>query len=78
MGTTNSKKAEVTDTGVVNSNFIVEEQSIKLPDDVRVLFYVITAALLAMLALKIKKAYRRKLKKNLTRSIVLRTQAAEV
>lgn len=78
MGKTNSKHSEVTDTGVVNSNFIVEEDSIKVPSDIRVLLYIITFGLLLLLVLKIQKAYRRGIKKNLSRSMVLRSQAGDV
>lgn len=78
MGKTNSKHSEVTDTGVVNSNFIVEEQSAAIPTDIRVLFYFIAAAIGALVLLKLHQIYRKGLKKNLSRSMVLRTQVGDV
>lgn len=78
MGTKNSKHGEVTDTGVVNSNFIVEEQSIEVPKDIRVVLYFIAVFLAILVFLSLRSAYRRKLKKNIHRSMVLRTQAGDV
>lgn len=57
MGTKNTKHAEVTDTGVVNSNFIVEEEQLGFPTDLR-------------------QSCRRSLKRDLSRSMVLRNQVA--
>lgn len=78
MGTTNTKHAEVTDTGVVNSNFIVEEQAIAVPKDIRVVLYFIAVSLAVVVLLKLRSAYRKKLKKSFHRSMVIRTQAGDV
>lgn len=78
MGKTNSKHSELTDNGVVNSNFIVEQESIQVPTDVRVLLYIVVAVVVILLLLKLHKAYRRGLRKDLSRSMVLRTQAVDV
>ena len=42
MGTCNSKHAEVMDTGVVNSNFIVEDEGINMPSDMKIIMYIKT------------------------------------
>lgn len=78
MGKTNSKHSEVTDTGVVNSNFIVEENEVQVPLDIKILAYVAVGAIITILGLKLRKALRRSMKRNLTRSMMLRSQAADV
>nr|CAI5857678.1 unnamed protein product [Callosobruchus analis] len=65
-------------TGAVNNNFVVEDPEIHLPVDVRVLLYGIAAGLFMLVALKIGKAYRRGLKRDISRSMVLRSQAGDV
>ena len=78
MGKSQSKQVDVTDTGVVNNNFKVEEESVSVPSDIRVVLYVIAVALVILVGIKIQKAYRRGLKKNFSRSMVIRSQAGEV
>ncbi len=78
MGKSQSKQLDVTDTGVVNNNFKVEEESVSVPSDIRVVLYVIAVALVILVGIKIQKAYRRGLKKNFSRSMVIRSQAGEV
>lgn len=73
MGKTNSKHAEITDSGVVNSNFIVEQEAIQAPLDIRILLYILTGAVVLLLVLKLKQMYRRTLKKDLSRNMYLRT-----
>lgn len=77
MGKTNSKHSEVTDTGVVNSNFIVEEGD-SVPLDLRILAYVAVIIMLVMLGLKLRQAVRRGMKRDLTRSMLFKTQTATV
>lgn len=77
MGKTVSKQADVTDTGVVNSNFIVNEKEITLPLDLHIAFYVVVVCIVLLTYLKARKAYRRDMKRDLGRSMVLRTQAME-
>jgi len=77
MGKSQSKQVDVTDTGVVNNNFKVEEESVSVPSDIRVVLYVIAVALVILVGIKIQKAYRRGLKKNFSRSMVIRSQAGE-
>lgn len=77
MGKSSSKHAELTDTGVVNSNFIVEQESVAVPTDVRVVLYVLVVAILVLLLMKIHKAYRKGMRKDFSRSMILRTQPAD-
>lgn len=76
MGKSSSKHAELTDTGVVNSNFIVEQESVAIPTDVRVVLYVLTVAILILLLIKMHKAYRKGMRKDFSRTMVLRTHPA--
>lgn len=73
MGTSSSKHAEVTDTGVVNSNFIVEQEAIAVPEDIRILLYILVAVAVLLAVLKLHKAYRRVIKKEVTRNQAVMT-----
>lgn len=73
MGKSISKESDVTSTGVVTSNFIVDEQGISsVPLDIKILMYLATACILLITALKVRKAYRRGLKREISRSVYLR------
>lgn len=73
MGKSVSKESDVSSSGVVNSNVVVDEQgATSIPLDLRILFYAIGACILLVTALKIRNSYRRSLKRDLNRSIYLR------
>ena len=71
MGQSQSRNAdqEVTDTGVVNSNFIVQEQEMTVNMEVKVLLYVITAILVVNLALKIHKMCKKSMRRRIHQDI---------
>lgn len=73
MGKSISKESDVSSTGVVTSNFIVDEQGISsVPLDIKILMYLATMCILLSTALKIRQAYRRGLKRDISRSVYLR------
>lgn len=73
MGKSNSKQSDVTSTGVVTSNVIVDEQGMtSVPLDIKILLYLATACIFFITALKVRKAYRRGLKRDISRSVYLR------
>ena len=53
MGKSQSKQVDVTDTGVVNNNFKVEEESVSVPSDIRVVLYVIAVTLIILVIIRI-------------------------
>lgn len=76
MGKSVSKESDVSSTGVVTSNFIVDEQGgITVPLDIKIPFYVLVLCVLFLAILKVRSAYRRQMKRDLSRSIYLRTPA---
>lgn len=77
-GANQSKHAETTNTGSVNSNFIIEENSVKIPLDIKILLYVAAGGIMYLVIEHIRSAYRRSLKRQLGRSIVLRNEMAPV
>lgn len=78
MGKSVSKESDVSSTGVVTSNFIVDEQgSTSVPLDIKILFYLVALCVLLMTLLKIRNAYRKQIKKDLSRSIYLRAPGAD-
>lgn len=77
MGKSVSKQADVTDTGVVNSNFIVTEEAVKIPLDLHIIMYIIAIAVVLMVFLQARRSYRRGLKKALGKSRMLETLAME-
>lgn len=73
MGKTVSKESDVTSSGVVTSNFIVDEQRLSgVPLDVKILMYITTCCIVIITVVKLRKAYRRGLKRNISRSMYLR------
>lgn len=77
MGQTKSTSQEVVDTGVVNSNFIVQQKEYNVSMDVKIMLSIITIALLILLALEICKNYGKQVKKRIQRNLVIQPMAAQ-
>lgn len=71
MGQTKSKdtKQEVTENGVVNSNFIVQEAEYNITKDVKVVLYLIFAMLAMLLLWRIIRAVKKNMKKQIRRDM---------
>lgn len=71
MGQTKSKdtKQEVTENGVVNSNFIVQEAEYNITKDVKVILYLIFAMLAMLLLWRIIRAVKKNMKKQIRRDM---------
>ena len=69
MGTTKSKEQDLAENGVVNSNFIVEENITKPTSEVKILLYIITIVVVLKFLLHLYKMQRRNVKRNITRSM---------
>lgn len=69
MGNTKSASQEVTDTGVVNTNVIVQEPEVKLTQDVKALLWIIAAAVIVQLLIKVYNVHRRGMKKKFSRRL---------
>lgn len=69
MGANKSRQAnqELTETGVVNSNFVVEETAIQCPNDLKIMFYIIFGIVVIKFVLKIYVRYTRYVKRKTLR-----------
>lgn len=69
MGQSKSTEQKVQENGVVNSNFIVQEQEYNVTKDVKIVIYLILACLLAMILMKLFRVYHKQLKKQARRNL---------
>lgn len=69
MGWSQWKEETVDDNGVVNNNFVVDNHNVNIPLDIKVLFYVLVAAVLARLLMDIYNTKRRSMKHGIKRTI---------
>lgn len=69
MGSKQTKQ-ELQENGVVNSNFIVQEQEYNVTKDVKIVLYLILVLLVINLGLKIWGNHRRQMKRRIRREVV--------
>lgn len=69
MGNTKSTTQDVTEDGVVNSNFIVQEQVLKSTLDVKIMMGLMVLIMVAQLLLKLCKMHRSQVKRTVRRNL---------
>ena len=78
MGQTKSTEQKVQENGVVNSNFIVQEQEYNITKDVKVILYLILSCLLVIVAMRLFKAYHKKTKKEVRRNLAVAVSKGDI
>lgn len=73
MGQTKSTAQDLTENGVVNSNFIVQQEEYNVSKDVKIILYIIVAIMGVSLGIKFFQIYRRNIKKQVRRNLAAST-----
>ena len=71
MGNSESSKQQLQENGVVNSNFVVQEQEYNVTKDVKIILYLMLAILCLNSVFKIFKCYKKQMERNIRKNLVL-------
>lgn len=73
------KRMELTENGIVNTNYMIQEDEYHLSKDVKIILYIMLVLMIANFVLKVFKMHRRSVKKNVRRNLaVSRASVASV
>lgn len=74
MGQSKSTAQDLTENGVVNSNFVVQqEQEYNVTKDVKIILYLLVAMMAASLGIKLFQIYMKSVRKQIRRNLTAST-----